>query len=402
MEEECEELEVPMGTLKSIRFSISSNKDRKNMAVMDVEAANQVTDSRLGLPNPDSVCRSCGSKDRKVCEGHFGVINLKYPVINPYFLKEIAALLNKICPGCKYMRKKQSQSSEDRPERCRYCTSNTGYPLMKFRVTTKEVFRGSGIVCEVSEDNLFKLSKRGLSSLPPDYWEFLPKDSNIDESCLKPSRRILTHAQVYALLCGIDERLIRKDIPMFDSLPLSSFPVTPNGHRVSEMVNQFTGARLVFDERTRIYKKLAGFEGNGLELSSRVIECMQYSRLFSENMSPSQESANPYQKKSDTPKLCGLRFMKDVLLGKRSDHTFRTVVVGDPSLKLNEIGIPRRISERLQVSENLNDWNRERLVTSCFHKLLERGETHVRRGGNLVAIRVIDDLQTGDSILRTL
>lgn len=36
---------------------------------MDVEAANQVTDSRLGLPNPDSICRSCGSKDRKVCEG---------------------------------------------------------------------------------------------------------------------------------------------------------------------------------------------------------------------------------------------------------------------------------------------------------------------------------------------
>lgn len=67
---------------------------------------------------------------------------------------------------------------------------------MRFRVTTKEVFRRSGIVCEVSEDNLFKLSKRGLSSLPPDYWEFLPKDSNIDESCLKPSRRILTHAQV--------------------------------------------------------------------------------------------------------------------------------------------------------------------------------------------------------------
>ena len=68
---------------------------------------------------------------------------------------------------------------------------------MKFRVTTKEAFRRSGIVCEVSEDNLVKLSKRGLSALPPDYWEFMPKDPNIDESCLKPSRRILTHAQVY-------------------------------------------------------------------------------------------------------------------------------------------------------------------------------------------------------------
>lgn len=36
---------------------------------MEVEAANQVTDSRLGLPNRDDSCKSCGSKDRKVCEG---------------------------------------------------------------------------------------------------------------------------------------------------------------------------------------------------------------------------------------------------------------------------------------------------------------------------------------------
>lgn len=129
---------------------------------------------------------------------------------------------------------------------------------------------------------------------------------------------------------------------------------------------------------------------------------MFLAQLFSETVSSSQEFANPYQKKSDTPKLCGLRFMKDVLLGKRSDHTFRTVVVGDPSLKLQEIGIPRRIAERLQVSENLNNWNRERLVTSCFHRLLEKGEVHVRRGDSLVAIRVIDDLQTGDNIFRTL
>ncbi|KAJ0265541.1 DNA-directed RNA polymerase IV subunit 1 [Hirschfeldia incana] len=404
MEENCEELEVPMGSLKSISFRISNDKDRKNMSVMDVEAANQVTDSRLGLPNRDDNCKSCGSKDRKVCEGHFGVINLSYPVINPHFIKEVATLLNKFCPGCKYTKKKQSQSqsTEDRSDRCRYCVSNTSYPLMKFRVTTKEVFRRSGIVCEVSEDNVLKLSKRGLSALPPDYWEFLPKDPNIDESCLKPSRRILTHRQVYTLLRGIDERLIRKDIPMFDSLPLTSFPVSPNGLRVSEMVNQFTGPKLVFDERTRIYRRVVGFEGNGLEMSSRVMECIESSRLYSENVSSSQDSANPYQKKSDTPKLCGLRFMKDVLLGKRSDHTFRTVVVGDPSLKLNEIGIPRGIAERLQVSENLNDWNRERLVASCFHKLLEKGETHVRRGGRLVGIRAIDDLQTGDSILRTL
>ena len=44
------------------------------------------------------------------CLGHFGVINLRYPVINPHLLKEVATLLNKFCPGCKYTKKKQSQS----------------------------------------------------------------------------------------------------------------------------------------------------------------------------------------------------------------------------------------------------------------------------------------------------
>lgn len=39
------------------------------MSALTIEAANQVTDSRLGLPNPDAICRTCGSKDRKVCEG---------------------------------------------------------------------------------------------------------------------------------------------------------------------------------------------------------------------------------------------------------------------------------------------------------------------------------------------
>jgi len=67
---------------------------------------------------------------------------------------------------------------------------------MKFRVTTKEVFRRSGIVVEVNEESLMKLKKRGVLTLPPDYWSFLPQDSNIDESCLKPTRRIITHAQV--------------------------------------------------------------------------------------------------------------------------------------------------------------------------------------------------------------
>ncbi|XP_010533721.1 PREDICTED: DNA-directed RNA polymerase IV subunit 1 isoform X2 [Tarenaya hassleriana] len=401
------EVQAPLGVLKGISFSISNYTDIGKTSVFEVRASSEVTDSRLGLPNPESQCLTCGSNDRRTCEGHFGVINFGYSVIHPYFLSEIVKLLNKVCPGCKYIRlekrfKGTDSEPRERPITCRYCRAKTWYPSVKFRVSSKEVFRKSAVIVEVSEKSMERLRVGGKTSLPPDFWDFLPKDTNIDESCLKPTRRVLTHAQVYSLIGGIDERFVRRFIPMLNSIPLRSFPVTPNGHRVTELVHSFTGSRLVFDERTRIYKKLVDFKGHGLELSSRVIECLQYSRLFSETTSSSQESANPFAKKSDTPKLCGLRFMKDVLLGKRSDHTFRTVVVGDPCLKLDEIGIPCRIAERLLVSENLNNWNWERLVNSCDLRLLEKGETYIKRGEEMVTIRSIEELRAGDNIFRPL
>lgn len=37
--------------------------------------------------------------------GHFGVIKFPYPMINPYYLSEVVQILNKICPGCKSIRK---------------------------------------------------------------------------------------------------------------------------------------------------------------------------------------------------------------------------------------------------------------------------------------------------------
>ena len=65
---------------------------------------------------------------------------------------------------------------------------------MKFKVSSKELFRRSAIIAEVNE-KLLKQKKR-LRSLPADFWDFIPKDEQQEESCLKPNRRVLSHAQV--------------------------------------------------------------------------------------------------------------------------------------------------------------------------------------------------------------
>lgn len=39
------------------------------MSVVSIDAANGVTDPRLGVPNPSSQCSTCGAYDLKSCEG---------------------------------------------------------------------------------------------------------------------------------------------------------------------------------------------------------------------------------------------------------------------------------------------------------------------------------------------
>lgn len=113
-------------------------------------------------------------------------------------------------------------------------------------------------------------------------------------------------------------------------------------------------------------------------------------------------TAQPKKSNDYINNASGLRWIKDVVLGKRNDHAFRMVIVGDPNLKLDEIGIPCHIAERLQISECLTAWNWEKLST-CFEvRCFEKGEMHVRREGSLVRVRETKELQIGDIIYRPL
>lgn len=116
----------------------------------------------------------------------------------------------------------------------------------------------------------------------------------------------------------------------------------------------------------------------------------------------SKDPTNLDKKSTDVSKSSGSRWIKDVFLGKRNDNCFRMVVTGDPNIKLSEIGIPCHVAERLQISEHLNSWNWERLNASCSLRLLEKGEVHVRRKGNLIRLNHTDALQMGDAIYRPL
>ncbi|KAF9689397.1 hypothetical protein SADUNF_Sadunf01G0088000 [Salix dunnii] len=407
-----EKQQVPSALITGIAFGVSTKAETEKLSVLSIDAVSEVTDPKLGLPNPSSQCSTCGSGDLKSCEGHFGVINFPYTIVHPYFLSEVVQILNKICPGCKSIRlaKATDLIAKENPQRkgCKYCAGNSlgWYPPMKFKVSSKEIFRKTAIIAEIRE-TLSKTPQKGFKKiLAADYWDIFPKDEQEEEeeTIAKPNRRVLSHSQVRHLLKDVDPNFIKQSILRADTIFLNCFPVTPNCHRVTEVTHSFSnGQRLIFDERTRAYKKMVDFRGVANKLSFHVVDCLKTSKLNpdkSGNIDPF--TAQPKKSNDYVNNASGLRWIKDVILGKRNNHSFRMVIVGDPNLQLHEIGIPCHVAERLQVSESLTSWNWEKL-NACFEKSrFEKGDMHVRREGNLVRVCHMKELRLGDIIYRPL
>ncbi|TKY70899.1 DNA-directed RNA polymerase IV subunit 1 [Spatholobus suberectus] len=397
---------VPPGVIKAIKFDVLTEEDIENISVLEINAVGQVTGSNLGLPNVFDECATCGSKEKKMCEGHFGVIKFPFAILHPYFMSEITQILNRICPVCKSIRH-ESKGAQlifgiKRPNGCKYCSGNGmgRYPTMKFRVSSNDLFRRTAIIVEVND----KASKKKTlgRGLPSDYWDFIPCDAQQEENTAK--RRVLSPVQVISLLNDVDPSFIEKYVPRKNLLCLNCFLVTPNCHRVTEVPYAIpNGNRLSFDDRTRSCKKLVDFRGTANELSSRVLDCLRISKL-NPDKTPNSIFADLQQRKvaENACHSSGLRWIKDVVLGKRNDSTFRTVVVGDPDLKLSEIGIPCQIAESLQVSEYVNRQNREKLLYCCELRLLEKGQINVCRKGSSVLLYKKEDLQVGDIFYRPL
>ncbi|VFR01917.1 unnamed protein product [Cuscuta campestris] len=339
---ECDlEIEQPVrsGVLRAINFDILSASDAANISAKVVGVVSEVTDPALGLPNSISKCHTCGvqdpkrssnvtdmrskrsTKDAKECEGHFGLINLPYTIINPFFLPEVAQILNKICPGCKSVRRSRikiaaSESGQSQWKFCKYCDAKfKNYPPLKFKVSPRNIFKRTAIIAEVNE----KLMKK--YGLAPDFWDIIPRDAQAEgfstlvecskalEENLESNQRFLSHAQVHSILKEVDPVILDATFKRKSSIFLNCLLLTPNCHRIIEFRQD-----MLFDERNGLYKKLIDFKGTANELSIRVLDCTKITKLRVANTKANQDTIST---------ASGLKFIKELIIGKRTDHAFR-------------------------------------------------------------------------------
>lgn len=96
----------------------------------------------------------------------------------------------------------------------------------------------------------------------------------------------------------------------------------------------------------------------------------------------------------------GLKWVKEVLLGKRTDNSFRMVVVGDPKIRLEEIGLPKRILNSLVVPEHVNALNLKKIIMYSKNSRLFRKKEEP--GREILYVRREQELKMGDIVYRPL
>ncbi|KAM0862551.1 hypothetical protein ACQ4PT_045199 [Festuca glaucescens] len=335
MDELNNQMDRPAAVLKAIKFDLMTSTDMERVSSATIIDSSDVTSAKLGLPNGAPQCETCGAQNVRGCDGHSGAMKLPATVLSPYFIEEVARLLNQICPGChtpKQNRDSKKSDSATSQATCKYCSKDGAklYPSVIFKtlkspriILSRKKFQRNpavmdkvSITAEVADRVTNKFKNNGSPEvLPHDYWDFLPHHQPPQSNT---TRILLSPHQVFHMLKQLDPDLIHKFASRRALLFLSCLPVTPNCHRVAEMPYGFSdGPRLTYDDLTKAYKRTVDVsrkvddyrqypQFNLLASSlvtSRVMDCLKSSKLHSKKTDNESSTglANFFSENADVP-----------------------------------------------------------------------------------------------------
>jgi DNA-directed RNA polymerase subunit A' len=313
-------------------------------------------DIRLGVIDPGLRCKSCGQK-LKECPGHFGYIELARPVVHIKFVSVLLDILRCTCRECgrilipgnkiekiknKLVKVEREEGSTARREaiktaisnlktinKCPYCNARQG----KIKIEKPTTF----------VDNDKKISpieiRTRLEKVPDEDLEVFGMNSK----AARPEWMILTIMPI-------------PPVTMRPSITLES------GERSEDDLTHKLG------DIVRINQRL--FENINAGAPEIIIEdlwdLLQYhiTTYFDNNVAqlpPARHrSGQPLKTITERIKSKEGRIRHN-LAGKRTNFSSRTVISPDPTLDIDEVGIPLVVAMKLTVPERVNTWNTEYL-----------------------------------------
>jgi len=340
--------------LDYIQFGIYSSDEIIKNSVCEVNnmkltGLNSVYDDRMGVMEGKKKCVTCGETEKK-CIGHFGHIILKIDVLHPLFYKLILLILKCICYKCSklllskhqlevnHLLKYQKQSrfnkivyKMDKIDHCQYC----------------ETMQPRYVYC--SQDKNF-------------YMIFKMEGEQVKMQMYENEIR-----KIFENISETDVTLLGYDIQNFHpkNLIISVLPVIPPIARPFIVADNMT----CDDDLTIQYQEIvkANFhigDPNTIDTKrTKYIQALKFriKSLF-DNSGDRQKVSNGRPLKGIKKRLTGKEgLIRNNLMGKRVDKSARTVIGPDPTLKVDEIAIPKEIADILNYPMRVNQYNFEHI-----------------------------------------
>ncbi|MEW5955693.1 MAG: DNA-directed RNA polymerase subunit A' [Candidatus Micrarchaeota archaeon] len=326
-----------MQVIKSIEFSLFSPEQIRKMSAVKITVPDTydedgypisggLADQHLGIIDPGLKCKTCGGRI-KSCSGHFGHIELVRPVVHIGFAKTGYQLLRATCRKCG--RVLAPESTVERVKKvgeCPHCGEKQ--KQVKFVKPTFYYEEDRKLLPNETRERLERIPDEDLKQLGV---------------AVRPEWMVLTVLMVPPVT-------VRPSITL-ETGERSEDDLT---HKLVDIlrINQRLGENIDAGAPQLIIEDLW--------------ELLQYhvTTYFDNETAgiPPARHRSGRQLKTLFQRLKGKegRFRYN-LSGKRVNFSARTVVSPDPTLGINELGIPEAIADELTVPESVTSWNTEEM-----------------------------------------
>ncbi|MFQ5406328.1 MAG: DNA-directed RNA polymerase subunit A' [Candidatus Micrarchaeia archaeon] len=322
-----------MRVIKSIEFSLFSPEQIRTMSCVKVTVPDTydedgypisggLADQHMGVIDPGLKCKTCGGRV-KSCGGHFGNVELVRPVVHVGFGKAVYALLKSSCRKCgRVLNETTTVDKAKKTSACPHCKEKQ--KTVKFVKPSSFYEDDRKILPNEIRERLERIHEEDLKQL------------NV---AIRPEWMILT-------------TLIVPPVTVRPSITLETGERSEDDltHKLVDIlrINQRLGENIDAGAPQLIIEDLW--------------ELLQYhvSTYFDNETAgiPPARHRSGRQLKTLFQRLKGKegRFRYN-LSGKRVNFSARTVVSPDPTLGINELGVPENIAKELTVPVRITQWN---------------------------------------------
>lgn len=356
--------------ISDIKFGIYSSKEITDMSVCEVNnikknnTYNTVYDPRMGTTSFFDNCETCG-KHNNECIGHFGHIKLTECIVHPLYYKRVLDILKCFCFKCYNLILSKEQLELYNIQK--YKNENKINMIMKRIKKIK-----TNVCCQVIDGQICKHIKPEIKINTINNTFYITNNED-------NTKTYMTNEEIYTILNNIsDEQVTEFGLDPTMTHPrnfiIKVLPVLPPCDRPSVK----TDGKICDDDLTLQYIEIVKLNNQLKTLyenTTSTLEVNKSSRekllsnitfriltMFNNSQGKARHNTTGRTIKSIKERITGKDGqLRNNMMGKRCNYTSRTVIGPEPTLKINELGVPRYVANILTKPVRITTFNIDNL-----------------------------------------